>query len=228
MSGPLYPPGPQPGSNVIGKFTIGVSPIGTIPPFDYWLTIISQYANSPILTQLITNMFAYIDQTQNFDNFFDDIFNVDTAQGYGLDVWGRRVGVIRTISVAAGAGKTLGFAEQRTMVPPNVDPNVDPFNQSPFYAGGALTNNFSLTDAAFRTLIYAKMLTNISNGSIQAINALLRTLFPNMGNAYIVDGLNMTMQYVFNFALTPVQQAILSQSGVLPKPVGVSATIVVL
>ena len=80
---------PRPGSNAIGSFIIGVSPIGTIIPFDYWATIISQFANSPILTQLIANMDSYLDQTANLDAFYDLIFNVATAQGYGLDVWGK-------------------------------------------------------------------------------------------------------------------------------------------
>ena len=39
---------------------------------------------------------------------------------------------------------------------------------------------------------------------------------------------NMAMQYVFTFGLTPVEYAILTQSGVLPKPVGVSASLVII
>ena len=53
----------------------------------------------------------------------------------------------------------------------------------------------------------------------------MMNLFPHRGNCYVVDGLNMTMQYFFAFPLSPVELAIVSQSGVLPKPVGVSATV---
>ena len=49
MSGP-DPFRPKTGSNGIGGFVIGVSPIGDIPPFDFWKTIISQYANSDVIT----------------------------------------------------------------------------------------------------------------------------------------------------------------------------------
>ena len=209
---------PRPGSNAIGNFIIGVSPIGDIVPFDYWDTIISQYANSPILTQLIANFDDYVDQTINLQNFFDFIWNVDTAQGYGLDVWGRIVGVTRILNVGAGA-LYLGFEEATTL-------SAFGFNQEPFYAGAPVTTNFSLSDDAFRVLIFAKALANICDGSTKAINQLLLNLFPNRGNCYVTDGLNMTMTYTFNFALTPVEQAILGQSNVLPKPVGVSATIV--
>lgn len=217
-TGPPYPhPQPVPNSNAIGSFAIGVSPVGDIPAFDYWKTVISQYGNSTILTQLISNFFQYIDPTSNLDSFFDNMWNVDSAQGYGLDVWGRIVGVIRTINLPPG-GKFFGFEEQSI--------TVDPFNQSPFFSGQGLTNSFQLPDSSFRTLIFAKALANISNGSIPALNQLLLNLFPGRGNCFVTDGLNMSMTYTFTFALTPTEVAIITQSGVLPKSTGVSATVV--
>lgn len=219
LDGPPYPE-VVPGSNAIGEFTIGVSPIGDIPPFNFWDTIISQYANSAILTQLIANMDAYLDQTENFDNFFDDIWNIDTAQGYGLDLWGRILGVTRYVTVGTGGTNFFGFQEAD-------DPGIQPFGQAPFYAGpGGAGQAVALSDSDYRTLLFAKALSNISNGSIPAINQLLINLFPGRGNAYVTDGLNMTMTYTFMFALTSVELAIVTQSGVLPKPTGVSATIV--
>jgi hypothetical protein len=218
MSGP-DPFRPKPGSNGIGEFIIGVSPIGDIAPFDYWQTIISQYANSDVLTTLIGNFDTYVDQTANVDAFYDLIMNVASAQGYGLNVWGRIVGVSRTLNVG-NPGKYFGFDEATPI-------SADPFNQSPFYVGQPLTTNFNLTDDAYRTLIYAKAFANICDGSIKSINQMLRTLFPGRGNCYVTDGLDMTMTYTFRFLLTDVEQAIVGQSGVLPKPTGVQATVVV-
>lgn len=207
---------PRPGSNAIGFFTIGVSPIGTIEAFDRWKTIISQYANSSVITQLIANMDEYLDQTANFDDFFDMVMNVDTAQGYGLDVWGRIVGVSRTLSVP-NPGDFFGTEE--------AGQTAQPFNQAPFYTGQQINNNFVLTDSAYRTLIFAKALANIWDGSIPGINQILLNLFPNRGNCYVVDGLDMTMVYKFEFGLTAVELAIVEQSGALPKSTGVSATV---
>lgn len=223
MSGPPFPPAPAAGSNAIGKFTIGVSPIGTISPFNFWLTVISQYANSPILTQLISNFDQYIDQTQNFDSFYDNIWNIATAAGVGLDIWGRIVGVSRVIPLA-GSAIYFGFEEAGTG---NVNSNPwGPGGTGPWYSGVPNTSNYELSDDAFRTLIYAKALANISNGSIQSINQILINLFPNQGgNAYVIDNENMSMVYFFSWALTPVQLAIVSQSGVLPKPTGVASSI---
>jgi hypothetical protein len=203
-------------SNAIGTFKIGVSPLGTLEKFDYWATVISQYANSPVLMQLISNWNDYVDQTANLDLFFDNVFNIATAQGHGLDVWGRILNVVRTLQIAVS--RNFGFVEGA--------PSADPFNVSPFYIGDPLTTNFNLSDDAYRTLLYAKALANISDGSIKSINQLLLNLFPHRGNCYVTDGQNMTMTYTFRFVLTPVEAAIVSQSGVLPKPTGVLASVV--
>jgi len=210
-----FPAEPAPGSNAIGSFTIGVSPIGTISPFVWQETIISQYANSAILVQLIADFDEYLDQTQNMDAFYDLIWNVDTAQGYGLDVWGRIVGVSRTLQIATA--EYLGFAQQ--------DPTVGSFGSGVFFSGQPATQNFNLTDNAFRTLIFAKALANISDGSIPAINQLLLNLFPGRGNCFVVDNANMSMVYTFDFILTPVETAIIENSGVLPQPTGVAASV---
>lgn len=219
MSGPPFPPSPGPGSNAIGDFTIGVSPVGTISAFTVWPTIIAQYANSGSLDQILTSYAAAIDQTANFDSFFDMIWNVLTAQGYGLDVWGRIVGVSRTLQLPAGSGTYLGFEESGSW---------SGFNQAPFYGGSStLTNNVSLDDADFRTLILAKAASNICDGSIPAMNAILLALFPGQGDCYVTDNGNMTMTYTFTFTLTPTQLAIVTNSGALPTPAGVSASVVV-
>lgn len=60
-------------------------------------TIASQYANSPIITSLIESMNAAIDPSKDIDNFYIWVWDVATAQGFGLDIWGRIVGVSRTL-----------------------------------------------------------------------------------------------------------------------------------
>lgn len=184
--------------------------------FDWFSTVISQYANSPVLLQLIANISDYIDPTANFDAFYALIFDVDTAQGYGLDVWGRIVGVSRVLRLPS-AGNFFGFKESS---------DAHSMNESIFYGGGTLTSNFSLSDGSFRRLILAKALANICDGSIPGINQILINLFGTYGNCYVIDGGDMTLIYSFGSTLSTVDFAIISQSGVLPRPAGVSATIV--
>lgn len=214
MSGPGYPRSPVPASNAIGSFKIGVSPIGTIPWFDYWKTVISQYGNSSRIAALLNSVNA-VDPTRDFDGFYDWLWNVQTARGSGLDIWGRIVGVERVVNISPTT--YFGFAEQGI--------TVTGFGQNSFYDGVSLTSNYSLPDDAYRTLVLAKAFSNISDCSIPVINRILRDLFPNRGNCYCLDGQDMTMSYVFDFSLTAVESAIVIQSGVLPKPAGVFASI---
>jgi aryl-phospho-beta-D-glucosidase BglC (GH1 family) len=176
-------------------------------------TIITQYSNSPHINAVIEKCNEVIDPSQNIDDFYNLIWNVATAEGYGLDVWGRIVGVNRVLELPDGI--YFGFAEATIL-------SADPFNQAPFYSGEQLTTNYSLTDEAYRQLIYAKALANISDGSIKSFNQILRLLFPGRGNAYVADGLDMTMTYTFDFLLTEVEATIVVQSGVLPRPAGVA------
>ena len=60
-------------------------------------TIISQYANSPTITSLIGSFNAAVDPIDNINNFLTWIWQVSTAQGFGLDIWGRIVGVSRVV-----------------------------------------------------------------------------------------------------------------------------------
>lgn len=207
-----------------GYDPFGANPLGSsgdtfAPPalesFGWRQTIISQYANSPVILSLIDSASQYIDPAYNMAQFFNLVWNVDTAQGYGLDVWGRIVGVNRILKIPSNQ-EYFGFEQ---------DTQAEPFNVEPFYAGEIITQNFALSDDAFRLLILAKAMANITDGSVAAANAILMTLFPNHGNCYMRDNLNMTITWVFGAPLSPVENSIVLQSGVLPKPAGVGATV---
>lgn len=192
-----------------------VAPVGGLVigglPFAWQETIISQYANSETLLGIIATFAEAIDQQVNIDSFYDNLWNIATCQGYGLDVWGRIVVVNRTLQVSS---RYFGFNEGL--------PDYDPFNTSPFYSGQQTTTSFTLSDDAFRTLILAKALHNICYGSIPGINAILQLLFPGRGPCYVQDNEDMTMTYVFGFTPTPVELAIIETSNVLPRPTGVA------
>ncbi len=214
---PRYAPGFTPGNNAIGTFQIGISPIGTLSPFDEWQTLLMQYANSPEIPAMISAFNAAINQTQNMENLFDLVWNVATAQGFGLDVWGRIVGVSRTLRLP-GNSDFFGFEEAGS--------SWTGFGQGGFFSGNSISSNFVLSDSDFRTLIYAKAAGNISDGSIPSMNAILLRLFPNRGVCFVADNLDMSITYTFRFVLNPVELAIVELSGVLPASAGVAINVV--
>lgn len=198
---------------------------------------------------LLESIDGWLSPDADFEAFFDLIWDIEKeggAKGYGLDVWGRIVGVKRVLQAAPFTYFGFGEATDRTG-----------FDQAPFYDGQPLTTNVALSDEVYRLLIFAKAAYNITDGSIPAINKILMGLFPNRGNCYVTDGHNaprdlwfgfgeagdrasfgsgpfmdsllpslpnnMTLTYVFEFVLQPFEIAIVTQSGALPKPVGVLA-----
>ncbi len=167
--------------------------------------------------QLVRNIDEYIDPRINIDEFYEFVWNVDTALGFGLDIWGRIVGVgryLRLVNV-----DYFGFEEAL--------PDSHAFNESPFYDGlGVLTDVYRLENDAYRLLILTKALANVISTNSPAINQLLQNLFGHRGKAYVLDLGGMAMQYTFEFELTPVEYAIVTQSGALPVPAGVTVTYV--
>jgi len=177
-------------------------------------TIISQYGASPNLQTLLEAINQWLSLDAAFENFFNTVWNIETASGYGLDVLGRIVGVPRTIS--APPAPTFGFYEAGDRA--NFGMNGPFWEAQPSIP----VTTYTLSDDAYRSLILAKAAYNITDGSIPSINAILMNLFGSTGNCYVVDNGNMTITYTFTGQLTPVQMAI-AQSGILPKPTGVSA-----
>ena len=183
-------------------------------------TIISQYGNSSIIVQLINNMNQYIDQTANIDAFLNYVWNVDTAQGFGLDIWGRIVGVTRNIPITNN--NYFGF------VTGSSPETSQPFNDGSFYTGAASTSTFTLADDPFRTLILAKALTNIVSCTAPAINQVLQNLFPGRGRCYVSDLGGMMMRYTFEFALQPWELSVIASGIALPRSAGVGAIAMVI
>ena len=185
-------------------------------------TVISQYANSPTLRQLIHNMDEYINPDTDFDAFYDYVWNVETAQGFGLDVWGRIVGVGRMLTIPA-AETYLGYQEAYTI--PTAATGAQPFGQAPMYVGTTSSQTYRLADDAYRKLILVKALANISDCTSPSLNRLLTNLFAGRGRCYVSDTGQMEFRYVFEFALEPYEIAILTQSGAIPKPAAVLANV---
>lgn len=95
-------------------------------------TIISQYANSPTMVELIERMNDAIDPSADFEAMLAFCLDVDTAQGFGLDIIGKIVGVGRELQIQS-TEEFFGFREGNTVLTP-VFYGSDPV----FYGGEAV------------------------------------------------------------------------------------------
>lgn len=175
-------------------------------------TILSQYANSPILMRLIGDLTDAIDPSANIELFYKLVMNLHTAQGFGLDVWGRIVGIDRNIGISDSQGEYFGFAG-----------GFYPFNNRPFR--GVNEKSGGLSDIAYRNLIIMKALSNIIYATAPNINKLLKIAFNGRRCYYLITG-PMQAQYVFEFKLTVLERFIVHNMSILPHPCGVKVDIV--
>ena len=154
-----------------------------------------------------------------------------SAVSYGLDLWGRRVGANRNISVATTSTTYFGFSNNGAYLgwqpfgndasswPPGVG------GLSPFWPNGPFTTNTQLANKDFLTLILTKAMSNISNCSAPVVTKLLQMLFGP--GAYAQDLGNMQAAY-FVPSLSAAQLSILQHSGALNRPAGVQVFIITL
>lgn len=176
-----------------------------------------QYAASTRIKQLISYHTEYFAASW-VDEFYDVVWNVDTAQGFGLDIWGRIVGLERGRVVTVRPGEYFGFKTA------TINQSWKPFGHGVFYDGNPGGKSYNLSDSAFRTLILTKAFTNISNLTTFNLNRMLQQIFPGRGRCYVKDQGGMEIQYVFEFTLEPWERGIF-QSDAVPSPGGVVASI---
>src|SRR5690625_36672 len=122
-------------------------------------TIMSQYANSPRLMAIIEALADAIDPSEFTEEFYTLVMSIPTAKGFGLDIWGRIVGVSRTVRYPNPAEDYFGFED-----------GFYPFGQAPFFSGSSEAGAWDLPDDAYRQLILIKAISNIAYATAPNIN----------------------------------------------------------
>ena len=169
-------------------------------------TIQSQYGASPHIIGIVEAAAKQLDPTGDIKTFYDKVINPLTAEGVGLDVWGRIVGASRYLPVENE--DFFGFYGQQ----------LNPMNQAPFFNTGD-TDLFRLTDEAYRTLIFLKAAANIGTATLPSIKEILTALFDDP--VLVMNIGNMKVRVVFEFFLTPYQRAIFETYGLFNLGAGV-------
>lgn len=171
-----------------------------------------QYANSPVIQTIRNFYFEDLDATKFSDDFYNNVWNIETAGTYGLDFWGKVVNISRYFKIPAEE-EVFGFNTGAK--------DWYPFSNKPFVSIERTTNTFRLENDAYRTLIYAKAMSNIFGRSCKNFNRMLAILFGDRGGAYVLDLGDMRIRFVFEFFLTPYEKVIIQNRDVFPRPAGV-------
>lgn len=146
---------------------------------------------------------------------FIDMWNIDTAEKYSLDVLGRIFGVSRS-SVSMTEKEYLTYYEKTGGLG---------WGKGRWYVDGeAFRETILLTDQEFRFLIKARIWKLYQNPSLDYLTDALQDL--TGADAYIVDNYNMTMKvyYGSGISLDSFIKFAVENLDILPRPVGIMYT----
>jgi hypothetical protein len=190
-----------------------------IQAFDYSLDLLRvipwQYNKAVRLLTWLQNKqnYANSDHTDFWNNWYRDVFDVNTVNPFGASVWSI---ILDIPQINQGSPRepnsSWGFGQFRKNY------NNGNFNPS---SGGQF-----LTLEQKRIIIKMRYKQLISRGTIPEINAIMNEAWGDVGNSYCLDNYDMTIEYRFDF--TPSDWIIyaIQTLELLPRPSAVRDSIV--
>lgn len=190
----------------------------TIQQFTYSVDLLKailwEYNSAPNLQAILSAKQAWYDENQTafWENWFTDVFNLQTCNDFGCVVWAIILGI--PLNFVTGntpkAGTPWGFDVTNLS---NFDGN---YNFTSQQSGGIV-----FTTAQKRILLRLRYYQLTSRGSLTQTNKMLSDLLSPFGTYYMVDNLNMTMTFVSTGPAPSWLTFILTQMQILPKPASV-------
>lgn len=176
--------------------------------------ILWQYEQADKLKTLAYAKQAWFDRVHSefWSAWYRDVFNIDTANSFGLSIWARILNISLGVDVPPEPAKvSFGFGLN----------NVN-FNNGNFGRQATYTQRLTLEQQ--RLVIRMRYFQLTTRNTIPEINQFLARIFKPYGTAYAYDNLDMTMTYFFVFTPNSSIRFILENYDLLPRPTGVKVT----
>lgn len=181
---------------------------------DILQSVLWQYDKAERLKSLINDKQKFYDDatTEFWEDWYRDVFNVDTANYFGLIIWAIILGCNEYINLTYKLGvKTFGFGESHRN-----------FYQANFSLSSYI---LTLSKEQLRKVIKAQMYMFNSNGSLYDINKLLVHIFPENKPYARYSTETNTLTFHFDVPLSEEYLNIVLFSNMLYAPVGVKRVI---
>lgn len=192
-----------------------------IQSFDFSVNLLAallwQYNDALKLQSLLENKQAWYNReySEFWTDWYRDVFDLRTANDFGLSVWAIILNIPLTITSGGVPSSNIwGFGPFRKN-----------FNRGNFAPS---TSGIRLTTEQKRLVLRLRYFQLITRGAIPEINKFLAYVFAPFGKVYALDGLDMTMNYVFTFTPPSQLRFVLETFDVLPRPAGVGVNYVTL
>lgn len=194
----------------------------TIADFDSSVDLVRallwQHDNAASLRSLIESKQDWYNtnQTAFWTNWYRDVFNIDTANDFGLAVWGRILNVGLGLQVDSTIGiPHFGFGIYHRN-----------FNNGNF--ARATSGEQALSTDQKRLIIRLRYYQLISRGTVVEINEAMARIFGDLGQVFVRDPLDMSkITYVFKFEPSSRVRLILDRMNLLPRPSGIGSEYVI-
>lgn len=193
--------------------------MATIQAFEFSVdllrVIIWQYDKAEKLIAIVQKKQEWY--AANFSAFWEDwrrdVFDLKTANDFGLTVWALILDIPLFASNGASPGDYPAFG-------------FDPFGEN-FTHGNFATGGFGLVlpVAERRAILRLRYHQLTTDGTIPGINAALNDVFGD-GVCHVIDPGTMSITYNFVVPISAPLQSVLQSFDVMPRPAGVAATIV--
>jgi hypothetical protein len=192
---------------------------GDIQEFDFSVNLLRailwQYNGAANLQGILNRKSDWynVNQMDFWNDWYADVFNLATANDFGLNVWAIILGQsIYVNNPPDGAEKPCW----------GLGPYNFNFDRGNFANNGGST--YQLPTEAARILLRLRYFQLTSSGTVPETNRMLKYVFGNLGQAWLEDGLNMTQRYYFGFALSVDLIYLFTHFDVLPRPAGVESS----
>lgn len=190
-----------------------------VQQFDFSVGLLAavlwQYNDAKRLLSLLYQKDAWYleNQTEFWENWITDVFDLRTANAFGLAVWARILNIPLVAGVpGTGDRPVFGFG----------DFNLN-FENGNF--GRDSSGTVDLTIEQQRMLLQLRYYQLTTNADVPEVNAIMADIFGP--GVYALDGLNMHAVYVFETPPSSSVLFVLQKFDVLPRPAGVGVGIVV-
>jgi len=188
-----------------------------IQQLDFSVNLLSsllwEYSNATNLQSIIQSKQDWFNsfQEQFWNDWITNVFNLQTANAFGLEVWSIILGQPLYINTMPSVNNAYwGFGANRAN-----------FTRGNFASANGGSINLPL--ATNRLLLQLRAFQINSSGTVPEINRFLKFVFAPWGTGYLQDNGNMTQEFIFNFPITWDLQFVF-ELDLLPRPSGVSST----
>jgi hypothetical protein len=188
-------------------------------------SVAPSYLGDGVSGMLVAAPYAYEtvrDRTYGLLNSSGASFAGDTVKG--VYIWGAQVeaGTSVTSYIKTTGATATRAADIQTANTGGFRKNFNRGNFAPS------TSGIKLTTAQKRLVLRLRYFQLVTRGAIPEINQFLNYVFTDFGKVYVLDGLDMTINYVFTFLPPSQLRFVLESFDVLPRPAAVGVNYVVL